>query len=191
MNNNISTQTSQPATSAPANLCGLTRLPIGDGCTTAPMFWEDCNATGRYEAHLTNHIDSYSHRLDSLPKRPFSAHPNSPSSTTTERATPERLPQDALPLWRHPNLPLAPTNTLVQDAYQVHVTANAANGADYARRLLWQYIQTGRLERVPPGIEVQLSDPPQDKQKTEQRQFGHVNPELLLVPDPDPIQYVV
>ena len=78
----------------------------------------------------------------------------------------------------------------VQDAYQAHVAANAANGADYARRLLWQYIQTGRLERVPPGIEVQSSDPPQDKQNPEKKQFSHVNPELLLVPDPDPIQYV-
>ena len=51
-------------------------------------------------------------------------------------------------------------------------------------------MQTGQLERVPPGIEVQSSDPPQDKQKTEERLFGHVNPELLLVPGPDPIQYV-
>ena len=41
-----------------------------------------------------------------------------------------------------------------------------------------------------PGIEVQSSDPPQDKQKTEQRQFEHVNSELLLMPDADPIQYV-
>ena len=84
----------------------------------------------------------------------------------------------------------APTSTSVQGAYQAHVTTNATNGADYARRLLWQYIQTGWLERVPPGIKVQSSDTPKDKQKTEQRQFGHVNPELLLVPDPDPIQYV-
>ena len=64
------------------------------------------------------------------------------------------------------------------------------NGADYARRLLWQYIQTGWPEQVPPGIEVQSSDPPQDKQKTEQRQFGHIISELLLMSDPDPIQYV-
>ena len=188
--NHVPTQTSQPPTSTHANLCRLTGLPIGDGCTTAPIFWEDCNATGRCETHLANHIDSYSHRLDGLPKRTFSARPNSPSSTTTERATPKRIPQDALPPWRHPNFALAPTNTPVQDAYQTHVAANAANGADYAGRLLWQYIQTGRLERVPPGIEVQSSDPPRDKQKTEQRQLGYINPELLLVPDPDPIQYV-
>ena len=190
MTNNISTPTSQVPTSAHANLFGLTRLPIGDGCTAAPIFWEDCNATGRCEAHLANHIDSYSHQLDGLPKRTFSIRPNSPSSTTTEKATPERIPQDALPPWRHPNFPLAPTNTPVQDAYQAHVTANSANGADDTWRLLWQYIQTGRLEGVLPGIEVQSADPPQDKQKPEQRQFGHVNPELLLVPDRDPIQYV-
>ena len=165
-------------------------MPIGDGCTAAPIFWEDCNATGRCEAHLANHIDSYSHRLDGLPKQTFSARPNSLSSATTERATPERLPQDALPPWRHPNIPLAPTSTIVQDAYQAHVAANAANGANSARRLLWQYIQTGRLERVPPGIEVQSPDPPQDKQKTEQRPLGHINPERLHVPDPDPIQNV-
>ena len=108
MSNNVSTQTSQPPTSAHANLCGHTRLPIGDGCTAATIFWEDCNATGRCEAHLANHIDSYSHQLDGLPKRTFSAHPDSPSSTTTERATPERISQDALPPWRHPNFPLAP-----------------------------------------------------------------------------------
>ena len=78
----------------------------------------------------------------------------------------------------------------VQNAYQPHVATNAANGADYAWRLLWQYIQTGRLKRIPPGIEVQPSRPPHDKQKTEQRQFGYVNPELLLVPYPDPIQYM-
>ena len=46
ISNNVSTQTSQPPTSAHANLCGLTRLPIGDGCTAAPIFWEECNATG-------------------------------------------------------------------------------------------------------------------------------------------------
>ena len=91
MSNNVSTQTSQPPISAHAKLCGLTRLPIGDGCTAAPIFWEDCNATGQCKAHLANHIDSYSHRLDGLPKRTFSTHHNSPSSTTTERATPERI----------------------------------------------------------------------------------------------------
>ena len=78
----------------------------------------------------------------------------------------------------------------VEDAYKAHVAANATNGADFARRPLWQDIQTGRLEGVRPGIEVQSSDPPQVKQKTEQRQLGYINPELLLVPDPDPIQYV-
>ena len=163
--NHVPTQTSQPSPSANANLCGSTGLPFGDGCTAAPIFWEDCNATGRCEAHLANHIDSNSHRLDGHPKRKFSARPNSRSSTTTERATPEQIPQDALPLWRHPNFPLTPTNTLVQDAYQVHFAANAANRANYVRRLLWQleYIQTGRLERVPPGIEVQSSNPSLDK----------------------------
>ena len=132
ISNNVSTQTSQPPTSAHANLCGLTRLHIGDGCTSASIFSEDCNATGRYKAHLANHIDSYSHRLDGLPKRTFSACPNSPSSTTTERATPKRIPQNALSPWRHPNFPLAPTNTPVQEAYQDYVATNAANGADYA-----------------------------------------------------------
>ena len=160
ISNNFSAQTGQPPTSAPANLCRLTRLPIGDGCTAAPIFWEDCSATSRCEAHLVNHIDSYSHRLDGLPKRTFSTHPNSPSSTTTERATHKRIPQDALPPWRHPNFPLTPTNTPVQDAYQAHLAANAMNGADYVQWLLSQYIQTGRLKRVPPGIEVQPSRPP-------------------------------
>ena len=59
--NHVSTPTDQPPTSIHTNLCGLTRLPIRDGCTAAPIFWEDCNATGRCEAHLANHIDSYSH----------------------------------------------------------------------------------------------------------------------------------
>ena len=130
--NHVPTQTSQSSPSAHANLYGLTRLPIRNACTAAPIFWEDCNATGRCEAHLANHIDSYSHRLDGLPKRTFSARPNRPSSTTTERATPERITQDALPPWWHPNFPLAPTSTPVQEAYQAHVAANAANGADYA-----------------------------------------------------------
>ena len=146
MTNNVSTQTSQPSTSAHANVCGLMRPPIGDECTAAPIFWEDCNATGRCEAHLVNHIDSYSHRLDGLLKRIFSIRPNSPSSTTTERATPERIPQDALPPGRHPIFLLAPTNMPVQDAYQAYVATNAANGADDTRWLLWQYIQTGWLK---------------------------------------------
>ena len=63
-------------------------------------------------------------------------------------------------------------------------------GADYVRRLLWEYIQTGSTRRLPPGVEVQSTNPPQDKQKTEERQFGHINPELLQVPDPDLIEYV-
>ena len=87
--NYVPTQTSQPPTSIHANLGGLTRLPIGDKCTAAPIFWEDCNATGRCEAYLANHIDSYAHRLDGVPKRTFSARPNCPSSTTTVRGTPE------------------------------------------------------------------------------------------------------
>ena len=95
--NHVPLQTSQPLPSANANLCGFTGLPFGDGCTAAPIFWEDCNATGRCEAHLANHIDSYAHRLDGLPKQTFSAHPNGPSSTTTQRTTPEWQPQDALP----------------------------------------------------------------------------------------------
>ena len=115
MSNNVSTQTDQPQTST-HDICGLTRLTTGDGCTAAPIFWEDCNATGRCEAHLANHIDSYSLWLDGLPKRTFSARHDSPSSTTTERATPERIPQDTLPPWRDPNFPLASTNTPVQEA---------------------------------------------------------------------------
>ena len=79
--NHVPTQTSQSSPSANANLCGSTGLPFGDGCTAAPIFWEDCNATGRCEAHLANHIDSYAHRLDGLPKRTFSAHPDGPSVT--------------------------------------------------------------------------------------------------------------
>ena len=160
ISNNVSTQTGQPVTSAHANLCRLTRLPIRDGYTAAPIFWEDCNATGHCEAHLANHINSYSHWLDGVAKQTFSASPNSPSSSSTKRTTPERISQDVLPLWRHPNFPLAPTNKPVQVAYKAHVTANAANGADYVRRLLWQYIHTGRYEQVPLGIEVQLSNPP-------------------------------
>ena len=64
------------------------------------------------------------------------------------------------------------------------------DGADYVRRLLCEYIQTGSTRRLPSGVEVQSRNPPQDKQKTEQRQYGHINPELLQVPDPDPIEYV-
>ena len=97
MTNNVSIQIGQPPTSAHGNLSGLTRLPIGDGCTAAPIFWEACNATGWCEAHLANHIDSYSHRLDSVPKQTFSARPNISSSTSTERATSERIPRDVLP----------------------------------------------------------------------------------------------
>ena len=65
------------------NHCGFTELPFGTGCTAAPPFWEDCNATERCEAHLANHIDSYAHRLDGLPKRTFSGHSNDPPSTST------------------------------------------------------------------------------------------------------------
>ena len=188
--NHVPTQTSQPSPSTNANLCGSTGLPFGDGCTAAPIFWKDCNATGWCEAHLANHIDSYAHRLDGLPKRIFSTHPDGSSSTTTPRTTPEQLRQDALPPWRHPNFQLTPTSTPVQSTYQTHVAANAADGADYIRRLLWEYIQTGSTRRLPPEVEVQSTKPPQDKQKTEQRQFGHINPELLQVHDPDPIEYV-
>ena len=113
-----------------------------------------------------------------------------PSSTATQRTTPERLPQDALPPWRHPNFPLIPTTTPVQTAYEAHVINNAVGAADYVRRLLLEYILTGSTRQLPPGVEVQPTNPPQDKQKTEQRQFGHINPELLQVPDPDPIEYV-
>ena len=66
--NHVPTQISQPSPSANANLCGSTGLPFGDGCTAAPIFCEDCNATGRCKAHLANHIDSYAHRLDGLCK---------------------------------------------------------------------------------------------------------------------------
>ena len=188
--NHVPTQTSQPSPSANANLCGSMGLPFRDGCTAAPIFWEDCNATGRCEAHLANHIDSYAHRLNGLPKQIFSAHPDRPSSTPTQRTTPEQLPQDALPPWRHPNFPLTPTSTTVQSTYQTHVAASAADVAAYVRRLLWKYIQTGSTRRLPPGVEVQSTNPPQDKQKTKQRQLGHINPELLQVPDSDPIEYV-
>ena len=123
--NHVPTQTSQPSPSTNANLCGSTGLPFGDECTASLIFWEDCNATGRCEAHLANHIDSYTHRLDGLPKQTFSAHPNGPSSTATQRTTPERLPQDALPLWRNSNFPLAPTTTPVQATYEAHVIDNA------------------------------------------------------------------
>ena len=44
--NHVPTQTSQPSPSANVNLCRSTRLPFEDRCTTAPIFWEDCNATG-------------------------------------------------------------------------------------------------------------------------------------------------
>ena len=64
------------------------------------------------------------------------------------------------------------------------------DGVDYVRSLLWEQIQTGSTRQLPPGVEVQSTNPPHDKQKTEQRQFGHINPELLQVPDPDPIEYV-
>ena len=85
--NHVPTKTSQPSPSTNAHLCGSIGLPFGDGCTTAPIFWEDCNATSRCEAYLVNHIDSYAHRLDGLPKRTFSAHSNGSSSTTTQRTT--------------------------------------------------------------------------------------------------------
>ena len=39
-------------------------------------------------------------------------------------------------------------------------------------------------------MEVQSTDPPQDEQKTEEREFGDINLELLQVPDHDPIEYV-
>ena len=147
MSNNVSIQRIQPKTSTHANLSGLTRLPIRDGCTATPIFWEDCNATSRCEDYLANHIDSYTQRLNGLPKRTFSTRSHSPSSTTTERATYKRIPQNVLPPWRHLNFLLTPTNMPVQKAYQVHIATNAANGANYARRLLWQYIhwQTGGL----------------------------------------------
>ena len=108
--------------------------------------------------------------MDSIPRRTFSANTDSPSSTTTERTD---IAQDAIPLWRHPNFPLAPTTTPVQDVYRTQVADNAVNGADYTRRLLWQYIQTGALSSEPPEIQDRC-----------------INPQLLLVPDPDPIEYV-
>ena len=36
--NHVLPQTSQPSSSANANLCGSTGLPFGDGCTAAPIF---------------------------------------------------------------------------------------------------------------------------------------------------------
>ena len=78
----------------------------------------------------------------------------------------------------------------VQATYEDHIIDNAVGGADYVRRLLWEYLQTGSTRRRPPGVEVQSTNPPQEKQKTEQRQFGNINPECLQVPDPDPIEYV-
>ena len=60
-------QTSQ-SSSANTDLCGLTGLPYRDGCTAVPIFWEDYYATGRCRAHLANHIDSYSHRMDGIPR---------------------------------------------------------------------------------------------------------------------------
>ena len=158
--NHVPTQTSQPLPSANANLFASTRLPFGDGYTAAPIFWEDCNPTSQCEAHLANHIDSYAHRLDGLPKRTFSACTDGPSSTATQRTTPKRLPQDALPRWRHPNFPLAPTTTPVQAGYEAHVMDNAVGGADYVCRLLWEYIQTGSTRRLPPEVEVQSTNPP-------------------------------
>ena len=41
----------------------FTELPFRTGCTAAPPFWEDCNATERCEAHLANYIDSYAHLI--------------------------------------------------------------------------------------------------------------------------------
>ena len=84
--------------------CGLTELPFGTGCTAAPPFWEDCNATGRCEAHLANHVDAYAHQLDGLSKRTFSGPPNdsSPTSTNASQAQPNAP-------WREPNFPLTPT----------------------------------------------------------------------------------
>ena len=85
----IPTQTSQPSPSADANHCESTGLPFGDGCTAAPISCEDCNATGRCEAHLAIHIDSSAHWLDGLYNRTFSTCPDGPSSTANQRTTPE------------------------------------------------------------------------------------------------------
>ena len=65
--------TSKPEAGNPTQLdgtdrCGFTELPFGTGYTAAPPFWEDCNATGRCEACLANHVDAYAHWLDGLPK---------------------------------------------------------------------------------------------------------------------------
>ena len=60
------------------------------------------------------------------------------SSTATQRTTPERLTQDALPPWRHRNFSLSPTTTPVQAASEAQVIGNAVGGVDYVRRLLWE-----------------------------------------------------
>ena len=119
------------------NCCGFTELPFGSGCTAAPPFWEDCNATNRCEAHLANHIDSYAHRLDGLPRRTFSGPTNDPSSTSTD--TTQGQPNAP---WREPNFPLAPTVPQIwrpgQPSWQPGFQPEQA--ADYARQLLFQYI---------------------------------------------------
>ena len=137
-----------------SNHCGFTELPFGTGCTAAPPFWEDCNATERCEAHLANHIDSYAHWLDGLPKRTFSGHSNDPFSTSTFATQAEpNAPR------RDPNFPLTPTVPQIwrpsQPSWQPGFQPQQA--ADYARQLLFQYIQNGTISQPSPEIQVHSS----------------------------------
>ena len=168
------------------NHCGFTELPFGTGCTAAPPFWEDCNATERCEAHLANHIDSYTHRLDGLPKRTLSEHPNNLSSTSTLATQTQR---DAP--WREPNFPLALTVPQIwhpgKPTWQPGFQPQQA--ADYARQLLFQYIQNGTISRTTPEIQVHSSYTIPEP-STEQSQNGNINAQTLLTPDPHPIEHI-
>ena len=133
-----------------------------------------------------NHIDSYAHRLDGLPRRTFSGPTNDYTSTSTNATQ----AQPNAP-WREPNFTLATTVPQIwcpgQPCWQSGFQPQQA--ADYARQFLFQYIQNGTTSQTSPEIQVHSSYTIPES-NTEQSQSGFVNPQTLLTPDPHPIDHI-
>src|SRR6266576_559544 len=119
---------------------GYTGLLYGDGCDAPSMFWEDCRATNRCEAHLAHCVDAFSYRMDGIPRRTISANTCYPSSTPSSGSTaadatvPAADEPGATTVYsrrHHPESP--PANPLNEQPQR---------GTDgEVRRLLWDYIR--------------------------------------------------
>ena len=106
---------------------GYTELLYGEGCDTPWMFWDEWNAAGRCEAHLAHCIDTFSFRMDGIPRRTLSTNTNYPTSTASERATPSVEPLPTTP----PPSPGTPFPTPDYETVQ-----------GWRRRALWDHLRT-------------------------------------------------